>query len=61
MKWMTTGQQYECTVHRFARMLRLEQQLTMEPESRIHTYNVLKLDEMQFMYATGAKAHAPKI
>jgi hypothetical protein len=33
----------------------------MEPESQIHTYNVLKLDEMQFMYAPGAKARSPKI
>jgi hypothetical protein len=33
----------------------------MEPESRIHTYNVLMLDEMQFMHAPGAKARPPKI
>jgi hypothetical protein len=61
MKWMIAGQQYECTVRRFARMLGLEHQLTMEPESPIHTYNVLKLHEMQFMYAPGAKGHPPKI
>jgi hypothetical protein len=61
MMWMTAGQRYECTVRHFARMLGLEHQLTMEPESQIHTYNVLKLDEMQFMYAPGAKAHPPKI
>jgi hypothetical protein len=44
--WMTDGQLYECTVRRFARMLRLEHQLTMESEARIHTFDVLKLDEM---------------
>jgi hypothetical protein len=42
-------------------MLGLEHQLTMPPEARIHTYNVLKLDEMQFMYAPGAMATPPKI
>jgi hypothetical protein len=42
-------------------MLGLEHQLTMPPEARIHTYNVLKLDEMQFMYAPEAVAHPPKI
>jgi hypothetical protein len=30
-------------------------------EARIHTFGVLKLDEMQFMYAPGAKAHLPKV
>jgi hypothetical protein len=34
--------------------------LTMEPEARIHTFNVLKLEEMHFMYALGAMAHPPK-
>jgi hypothetical protein len=33
----------------------------MEPENRIHTYNVLMLEEMLFMYALGAKATPPKI
>jgi hypothetical protein len=33
----------------------------MEPESQIHTYNVLKLDDMLIMYAPGAKARPPKI
>jgi hypothetical protein len=33
----------------------------MEPEARIHTYNVLKLDEMLFMYAPGVVAHASKV
>jgi hypothetical protein len=33
----------------------------MEPEARIQTFNVLKLDEMQFMYAPGAMAHPPKV
>jgi hypothetical protein len=42
-------------------MLGLEHPLTMSLEARIHTYNVLKLDEMQFMYAPGAVAHPPKI
>jgi hypothetical protein len=41
--------------------LGLEHQLTMPLEARIHTYNVLKLDEMQFIYAPGAVAHPPKI
>jgi hypothetical protein len=44
--WMTVGQPYECTVRCFAWMLGLEHQLIMEPEARIHTYNVLKLEEM---------------
>jgi hypothetical protein len=33
----------------------------MPPEARIHTYNVLKLNEMQFMYAPGAVATPQKI
>jgi hypothetical protein len=61
MMWMIAGQQYDCTVHHFAQMLWLEHQLTMEPEARIHTYNVLKLEEMQFLYAPGAKARPLKI
>jgi hypothetical protein len=48
-------------VRHFAQMLGLEHQLTMGPEARIHTYNVLKLEEMQFMYAPGAKARLSKI
>jgi hypothetical protein len=42
-------------------MLGLEHQLTMPPEARIHTYNVLTLDDMQFKYASGAVATPPKI
>jgi hypothetical protein len=42
-------------------MLELEHQLTIPPEARIHTYNVLKLDEMQFRYAPGVVATPPKI
>jgi hypothetical protein len=61
LMWMTDGQQYEITIRGFARLLGLEHQLTMEPEARIHTYGVLKLDEMQFMYAPGAKVHPPKV
>jgi hypothetical protein len=59
--WMTTGQWYKCTVCQFVWMLGLEHQLTMELEAQIHTYNMLKLEEMQFMYTSGAKAHPPKI
>jgi hypothetical protein len=33
----------------------------MPPKARIHTFGVLKLDEMQFMYALGAEAHLPKV
>jgi hypothetical protein len=33
----------------------------MESRARIHSYNVLNLDEMQFMYAPGAIAHPPKV
>jgi hypothetical protein len=58
---MTNGQQCVITVHEFVRRLGLENQLTMEPEARINSFDVLKLDEMQFMYALGAVAHPPKI
>jgi hypothetical protein len=58
---MTDGQQCVITVHEFARMLGLEHQLTMEPATQIHSFNVLKLDEMHFMYALGAVACLPKI
>jgi hypothetical protein len=34
-------------------MLGLEYQLAMEPMARIHTYNVLKLEEMQFIMRQG--------
>jgi hypothetical protein len=61
LMWMTARQRYECIVRRFARMLGLEHQLTMEPEARIHTYNVLKLEQMQFMYAPDTMAHLLKI
>jgi hypothetical protein len=59
--WMTYGQRCEITLHEFARMLGLEHQLSMETKARIHSFDMLKLDEMQFMYALGALAHPPKI
>jgi hypothetical protein len=59
--WMLVGQKYEITVRGFAHLLGLEHQLEMLPEAPIHTFGVLKLDEMQFMYAPGAKAHLPKV
>jgi hypothetical protein len=59
--WMIDGQRCVITVHEFARMLGLEHQLTIEPGARINSFNVLKLDEMQFMYALGALAHPSKI
>jgi hypothetical protein len=43
---MTDGQRCVITVREFARMLGLEHQLTMDPKAQIHSYNVLKLDEM---------------
>jgi hypothetical protein len=46
LMWMTDGQRYEITVRGYAHLLGLEHQLTMEPEARIHTYGVLKLNEM---------------
>jgi hypothetical protein len=58
--WMTDGEVYEITVHMFARLLGLEHQLTMEPEARVHSFNILKPEEMLFMYAPGAVAHPPK-
>jgi hypothetical protein len=30
-------------------------------ESRIHTYGILKKEEMLFMYVPGAEANLPKI
>jgi hypothetical protein len=59
--WMSVGQKYEITIRGFAHLLGLEHQLEMPPETRIHTFGVLKLDEMQFMYALGADAHPPKV
>jgi hypothetical protein len=59
--WMTDGHWCVITVHEFARMLGLEHQLTMESAAQIHSFNVLKLNEMQFMYALGAVACPPKI
>jgi hypothetical protein len=59
--WMTVGQQYEITVRGFADLLGLEHQLEMPPEARIHTFGLLKLDDMQFIYALGAEAHPPKV
>jgi hypothetical protein len=44
--WMTDGQWCVITIHEFARMLGLEHQLTMELEAWIHSFDVLKLDEM---------------
>jgi hypothetical protein len=35
--------------------------LTIEQEAQIHTCDVLKLDQMQFMYAPGVKSHPPKV
>jgi hypothetical protein len=58
---MTDGKQCVITVREFARMLGLEHQLTKESMAQIHSYNVLKPEEMQFMYAPGAVAHPPKI
>jgi hypothetical protein len=59
--WMSAGQKYEITVRGFAHLLGLEHQLEMPLEARIHTFGVLKLDEMQFMYTPGAEAHPPKV
>jgi hypothetical protein len=33
----------------------------MESNNRIHTYNILKKEEMPFMYTPGARANPPKI
>jgi hypothetical protein len=61
LTWMIDGRQYETTIHRFAWLLGLEHQLTMESEALIHTFDVLKLDELQFIYAPGVVAHPPKV
>jgi hypothetical protein len=58
--WMTDGQVYEIIVCHLARLLGLDHQLTMEPEARIHTFNILKPEEMYFMYAPGAIAYPLK-
>jgi hypothetical protein len=58
---MTDGQRCKITVRQFAHLLGLEHKLTMVPEARIHTFNMLKLDEMQFIYAPSVVAHPPKI
>jgi hypothetical protein len=58
---LSAGQKYEITVKGFARLLRLEHQLEMPPEAQIHTFGVLELDEIQFMYALGAEAHPPNV
>jgi hypothetical protein len=58
---MTDGQRCVITVREFAQILGPEHLLTMEPDARIHSFDVLKLDEMQFMYAPGAVACPPKI
>jgi hypothetical protein len=49
------------TVGEFARMLGLDHQLTIELEAQIHSFNVVKLNEMQFIYVPGAVALPPKI
>jgi hypothetical protein len=59
--WMSAGQKYGITISGSARLLGLEHQLEMPPEARIHTFGVLKLDEMQFMYAPGVEVHPPKV
>jgi hypothetical protein len=59
--WMTDGQRCAITIHDFAQMLGLVHQLTMPLEARIHTYNVLKVGDVQFMYAPGVAATPPKI
>jgi hypothetical protein len=59
--WMTNGQRCVITIQEIARMLGIEHQLTMLLEGRIHTYNVLKLNKMQSMYAPGVAATPPKI
>jgi hypothetical protein len=61
LMWMTDRRQYEIIVCVFASLLALEHQLTMESDNRIHTYNVLKSEEMLFMYALGAKPTPLKI
>jgi hypothetical protein len=58
---MIDGQRYAISVQGFARLHWLEYQLTVEPDARIHTYGVLKLDKMRFMYAPGAEDHPPKV
>jgi hypothetical protein len=47
MLWMTDGLWCAITFCEFDRMLGLEHQLTMEPEASIHSFNVLKPNEMQ--------------
>jgi hypothetical protein len=42
-------------------MLGLDHQLTIELEAQIHSFNVVKLNEMQFIYVPGAVALPPKI
>jgi hypothetical protein len=61
LMWMTDRQQYEITIRGFAQLVGLKHQLEMPPEAQIQTFGVLKLDEMQFMYALGADAHPPKV
>jgi hypothetical protein len=61
LMWMSVGQKYEITVRGFARLLRFEHELEMPPEAQIHTFGVLKLDEMQLMYALAVEAHSPKV
>jgi hypothetical protein len=61
LMWMIDGRQYEIIVRRFARLLGLELQLTIEQGAQIRTFDVLKLDEMQFMYAPGVMSHPPNI
>jgi hypothetical protein len=46
LMWMMDKRQYEITVSEFAHLLGLEHQLTKEPNNKIHTYNILKKDEV---------------
>jgi hypothetical protein len=57
--WMTDRPQYEITRLQFDTLLVLEHLHTME--SRIHTNEILKKEEMLFMYAPGVEANSPKI
>jgi hypothetical protein len=44
--WMIDVQWCEIIICKFARMLGLEHQFTAEPDARIHSCDMLKLDEM---------------
>jgi hypothetical protein len=51
---------FEIIVRRFAHLHGHDHQLTLEPKARVHMFNVLKPEEMHFMYALGAVAHLLK-